>query len=161
MLETTLETGTVSPASVSTALTTPRSDTMRLMPVESRISTPSSSASLASATGTARVPPMGYQMPPSVCMCPMEHSTAGELYGEEPTYCTKWSSICDTRGSDTLLRIWPATVLPMRRLSTSFSVARSMFFLRSIVSRMSSTERQKKNFWLTSCRPSLMRRKSR
>ncbi len=54
-----------------------------------------------------------------------------------------------------------ATVLPILRLSTSRSVARSMPFLKSIVSRMSSTERQKKNFSLTSCRPWLMPMKSR
>ena len=91
-------------------------------------------------------------------MCAMLHSTAGELYGDEPTYCTKWSSICATRASGTCLRICLATVLPIFRLSTSFSVARSMPFLKSMVSRMSSTERQKKNFWLTSCSPSLIAR---
>ena len=82
-------------------------------------------------------------------MCPIEHNTAGELYGEEPTYCTKWSSICATRPSGTRLRICLATDVPILRLSTSFNVARSMFFFRSMVSRMSSTERQKKNRSLT------------
>ena len=79
MLDTSAESWIVSPASVSTPLTTPRSEMMRRIPVERRVSTPNSSASFASATGTARVPPIGYQLPPSVCMCPIEHSTAGEV----------------------------------------------------------------------------------
>ena len=38
---------------------------------------PSSVASLASASATARVPPIGYQTPSAVCMCAMAQSTAG------------------------------------------------------------------------------------
>ena len=46
-----------------------------------RNSTPSSSASFTSASGTARVPPRGYQMPSCVCMWAMPQSTAGEARG--------------------------------------------------------------------------------
>ena len=48
------------------------------MSVPGRRSTPSSPASRSSAAGTARVPPIGYQTPQSVCICAMLHSTAGD-----------------------------------------------------------------------------------
>ena len=78
MLLTTAESLTVSPASVRTPLTRPSSDRIAATPVPGRRSTPSSPARRSSASGTARVPPMGYHTPFCVCMCAMEHSTAGE-----------------------------------------------------------------------------------
>ncbi len=113
-------------------------------PTPVRICTPFSRASAANAAGTAPVPPIGYQTPSLHCMCAMPHSTAGEPYGEEPTYCTKWSSICATRGSRTRARMAAATVVPMRSAMTSRAVLISKFLRMSIVSRRSSTERQKK-----------------
>ena len=70
----------------------------------------------------------------------------------------KWSSICATRSSGTWLRTLPATERPMRSDSTSLSVDGLMLRLKSIVSRRSSTDFQKKkrcdtawrfsaNFW--------------
>jgi hypothetical protein len=77
-------------------------------------------------------------------MWAIAHSTAGELNGDDPTYWTKWSSICATRSSGTWRRMVPATVAPMRRLSTSRMVAAFRLALRSIVSARPSTDRQKK-----------------
>ena len=155
MLDTTWSNRIVSPASVTTPVARPPSWTIRATPQPGRQSTPSSEPSDTSAFGTARVPPIGYQTPSLVCMCAIEHSTAGEPYGLLPTYCTKWSSICETRASGTCRRIWPATVLPIFSASTSRSVPISMFFFKSIVSSTSSTDRQKKNFSLTPCSFSL------
>ena len=42
-----------------------------------RRSAPSSAASFASPSATARVPPTGYQTPSLACMSPIEHTTAG------------------------------------------------------------------------------------
>ena len=42
------------------------------------MATPSSVASFASASATARVPPIGYQTPSAACMWAMAQSTAGE-----------------------------------------------------------------------------------
>ena len=67
----------VSPASVTTPSARPPVWVMRLIPVPGRMSTPRRPASAVSASGTARVPPIGYQMPSWVCMCAIEHSTAG------------------------------------------------------------------------------------
>ena len=39
------------------------------------------------ATGTARVPPIGYQTPSLDCMLAIPQSTAGDWSGAEPTYC--------------------------------------------------------------------------
>ena len=89
----------------------------------------------------------------------MLHSTAGDAYGELPTYCTKWSSIWHTRASGTRLRICPATDVPIRSDSTSRNVSRFMPFIDS-VSVMLSTDFQKKNFSETLCRPLDMAMKS-
>ena len=78
MLETTASSSTVSPDAVSTPAALPWRVTMRRTPVFSRNSTPRLRASFSRAAGTARVPPIGYQTPPSVCIWAMEQSTAGE-----------------------------------------------------------------------------------
>jgi len=77
MLLTTRSKATVSPAAVSIALARPCSAWMRVTSVLGRSSTPSSSASFVSATGTARVPPMGYHTPSFTCMLAMPHKIAG------------------------------------------------------------------------------------
>ena len=87
--------------------------------------TPSSVASLTRPSGTARVPPMGYQMPSSICMWPMAQRMAGEASGEEPTYWTKWSSIWAALASGMNSRMVPATVLPRRMRMTSRRTLRS------------------------------------
>ena len=43
--------------------------------------TPSSVASLTMPSGTARVPPIGYQMPSSICMWPIEKQDGGRGIG--------------------------------------------------------------------------------
>ena len=65
------------------------------------------------------MPPSGYQMPCSVCMWAMPHSTAGLESGHDPTYWVKWSIICATRGSGTYFRTVLATLLPIRIFITS------------------------------------------
>ena len=55
------------------------------------------------------------------------------------------------RASGTCFRTVPATVVPMRRLITSDRVDADMFFLKSSVSQMSSTDFQKKKRSETSC----------
>ena len=66
------------PSSVRTPVTSPPCDRIFSIFTPVRNSTPSSRASFSSASGTARVPPIGYQTPSSVCMCAMPQSTAGE-----------------------------------------------------------------------------------
>ena len=82
MLETTAESGMRSPVSVTTPLTWPPSwpfgsRSMRAIEVSVRNVTPSLSARATSASGTARVPPIGYHTPSWVCMWAMLLSTAG------------------------------------------------------------------------------------
>ncbi len=143
MFETIWSKASRSPPAISTPVARPFSTTIRVTSVPGRMRTPNPSASRASACGTARVPPIGYQTPSPTCICAMPHSTAGEAKGDEPTYWMKCSSICATRPSLTLARICPATLRCMRSASTSFSVAQDI--LPSIVSRRSSTDFQKKN----------------
>ncbi len=142
--ETTAASGMRSPAAVSTPVTAPFSVRMRETGVPVRISTPRSRASRARASGTARVPPRGYQIPSAVCMWAIAQRTAGEASGAEPTYCVKWSSIWATRGSGTCLRTVPATVRPKRRARRSPRVEALNVAPPPKVSRTEPTERQKK-----------------
>lgn len=84
----------------------------------------------------------------------MAQSTAGEPYGEDPTYWVKWSSIWAARASGTWLRMVPATVLPMRSASTSDRVPAFMLSRTLSVSPRSSTDFQKKKRSEMPCRRS-------
>ena len=112
---------------------------MRATSVSVRKVTPMSLASLTIASGTARVPPIGYQMPSCICMWPMAVRMAGEASGEEPTYWTMWSSIWAVSGSGMNSRMVPATVLPRRMRMTSLRTFGSKAPLTSKVSFMLPT----------------------
>ena len=77
-------------------------------------------------------------------MSAMAPSTAGAANGFEPTYCTKWSTICATLALPMCLRTTPPRVCPMRSASTSDRVDSFMLARRSSVSPMPSTLFQKK-----------------
>jgi hypothetical protein len=108
-----------------------------------RYSTPSSSPNFTSASGTARVPPRGYQTPSVVCMWAMPQSTAGDDSGHDPTYCVKWSSICAPRASGTYFRTVPATERPIRIARMSPMSCAEKPARRSIMSRTEPMDFQK------------------
>ena len=76
-------------------------------------------------------------------MWAMPQRTAGQVAGDDPTYCVKWSSICATRGSGANFRTVPATDRPIRIASTSARTDGESPARRSIMSRMPPIDFQK------------------